>query len=265
MVVLGRTVAIFGAFIFYAPSFSIVAIAQESSPIESFLSYIETKIDSEFMEAMIHNDDTELLSLERNLYALNTQESVELESQKKYWISYLIFKHSVFYLRNQQPSKSETRIRYAMDILEGTEEINSENQALLALIKIFNFQFVPKHKFFGYRKSLNKNLKQSIQLDNNNPRAVYAQAVFDFYTPRIFGGGKKTESLLLKALDLPFQNTSMAYGPSWGKEDTLGLLIQHYIKKQNQDLASRYLNLLEKEFPNSGLLDSYNLQIKPTK
>lgn len=93
------------------------------------------------------------------------------------------------------------------------------------------------------------NLEKSIAFDKNNLRAYYVNASYDYYTPKEFGGGQKSDRLLLEAISSPSATSPSPFAPSWGKEDSYRILIEFYIKNDNEETASKYLNLLKNEFP----------------
>ena len=94
----------------------------------------------------------------------------------------------------------------------------------------------------------------ALSMDSANLRAHYVLGNNDFYTPKAFGGGKKVEKYLKKALSLPAQTVPNPFLPSWGKEESYELLIRHYIREEKWAAAKKYHRLGMEEFPDSGLL-----------
>ncbi len=78
-------------------------------------------------------------------------------------------------------------------------------------------------------------------------------AITDFFTPKVFGGGKKVESLLLSALHAPRPSAS-DITPQWGKPNVYELFVKYYRKNNQPSKAQKYLNEGLREFPKNKLL-----------
>jgi hypothetical protein len=100
-------------------------------------------------------------------------------------------------------------------------------------------------------EDVNKNVNSAVSLDSTNLRAWYVSASNDFYTPEQYGGGKKAEKYLLKAISLPAQKIKNGYLPSWGKEESYVMLITLYVQNEKWDLAKKYYQEGIAAFPKS--------------
>jgi tetratricopeptide (TPR) repeat protein len=100
-----------------------------------------------------------------------------------------------------------------------------------------------------------KNVDSAISLDSTNLRAWYVSASNDFHTPELYGGGKKAEKYLQKAISLPAQEIINSYLPSWGKEESYEMLIKLYIQKENWDMAKKYFQEGATAFPESYVIN----------
>lgn len=237
------------------------ALSQQENSDYIFLSSIQNEIETKFLEAMENQDDKALTELKFRLDQLDENNSATLGYYKRYWSSYLLYHSSIYYLRSGQLKSSERTIKEAITLLEEIENKDSEVLALLAQTQIFYFQYVPRQDFIIHMGKIKDNLEKSIEFDKNNLRAYYANANYDYYTPKEFGGGQKSERLLLEAISSPSTTSPSPFAPSWGKEATYRLLIEFYIKNENKETASKYLNLLKNEFPSSRILDTLNQDI----
>ena len=137
---------------------------------------------------------------------------------------------------------------------------NSEDYALLAMLQGFSIQFKGMKAMFISR-DIKKNLKKAIAIDSTNLRAYYVFASNDYHTPEKYGGGKKAEEYLLKAISLPAQKIKNDYLPSWGKEEAYEMLIKLYIKKEKWELAKKYYKEGIKKFPESYTISQLATQL----
>jgi hypothetical protein len=96
---------------------------------------------------------------------------------------------------------------------------------------------------------IKRNCRQAIELDSTNARAYFAFASNEYHMPEKLGGGKETESYLLKAISISSKKNG--YLPTWGKEESYELLIKWYIRKEMNNKAKEYFFIAKKEFSNS--------------
>ncbi len=215
---------------------------------DSLLVGIQEKIYNAFVQSFMtkNNDELDLLSKDlENLYSTKKNNII------LYWKSYLQFYSSIYYLRKGDKETAEKEIDKGIDWLNEMKNKNSEDLALLSMMESFSLQFTLGFKIPIISKRVKNNAKLSIKMDPTNLRGYYVYASNDFYTPEKFGGGKKAEKYLLKAISLPAQKIKNDYLPSWGKEESYEMLIKLYIKKENWDLAKKYFQEGIKVFPES--------------
>ena len=138
-----------------------------------------------------------------------------------YWMAYINYYQSVFYLKTKDKDKSQLKLNRGIDLLEKQSEKNSEDYALLALLQNLSIQFKSGMSAGVTSTKAAKNAKKAADLDSLNLRAWYVLASNDFYTPESFGGGRKVESYLRKAISVPEQSKRNAYLPSWGTSNSI--------------------------------------------
>jgi hypothetical protein len=214
---------------------------------DSLLVDIQSKIYNAFVKARMSqkNDALNELSIHlEKLYKVNNQNLI------LYWRSYLQFYSSINYLSGGDNKSAESEINKGIALIESVEKKNSEDYALLAMLQSFSIQF-DSSKAMYISQDINKNVNNAISLDSTNLRAWYVSASSDFYTPVQYGGGKKAEKYLLKAISLPAQKIQNDYLPSWGKEESYELLINLYIQTEKWDLAKKYFQEGIAAFPKS--------------
>lgn len=222
-------------------------VQAESIQKDSLLVGIQDKIYNAFVQSFMakNNDDLGLLDEK-----LETLYSTKKNNIILYWKSYLQFYSSIYYLKKGDKETAEKEVGKGINWLEEMKNKNSEDYALLAMLQGFDIQFKGMKAMF-ISNSIKKNIKKAIAIDSTNLRAYYVYASNDFHTPEKYGGGKEAEEYLLKAVSLSAQKIKNDYLPSWGKEESYEMLIKLYIKKEKWDLAKKYFQEGNKEYPES--------------
>jgi hypothetical protein len=151
--------------------------------------------------------------------------------------------------------RAENIIETGIDKLTDIKQKTSEHYALLALMQSFSIQFSPGIQAAFISKKVKDNAEEALLLDSLNLRAYYVLGSNDFYTPEQYGGGRKAESYLKKAVSLPDQTVKNPYLPSWGKNSAYELLIWTYIKKQEYNLAKQTYNEAISLYPNDYMIN----------
>ncbi len=230
---------------------------------DTLLVNIQEKINSAFAKSLTTNNNDPLTKIG---YDLDVLYKAKKQNIILYWRSYLQFYTSLNYLINEDRKNAEKEIDKGIAYLEKMKKKNSEDYALLAMMQGFSIQFKGmKAMFIGPRAS--KNAKMAISLDSMNLRAYYVSGSNDFYTPEQYGGGKKAEKYLLKAISLPTQQAKNNYLPSWGKEEAYEILIKLYIQQKKWELANKYYQEGISEYPKSPIINQLasKLEIKTQK
>ncbi|MGD0340596.1 MAG: hypothetical protein ABSA76_02660 [Bacteroidales bacterium] len=223
----------------------------ENVQSDSLLVDIQGKIYNAFVKARMSqkNDALNELSIQlENLYKAKNQNLI------LYWRSYLQFYLSIDYLSKGDNKSAENEINKGIEFMQLIEKKNSEDCALLAMLQSFSIQFNTSNAMY-ISEDVNKNVNSAISLDSTNLRAWYVSASNDFYTPEQYGGGKKAEKYLLKAISLPAQKIKNDYLPYWGKEESYELLIKLYINNEKWDLAKKYFQEGVTAFPKSYVIN----------
>lgn len=179
-----------------------------------------------------------------------------------YWMAYIHYYESVFLLKTKDKSASQTKINDGIILLQKQKKKNSEDYALLALLQSFSIQFKSGMAAGMISSKVVDNAEKSIALDSLNIRAWYVLASNDFYTPESFGGGKKAENYLKKAISIPEKTQRNPYLPTWGREYAYDMLIRLYIKEDKLDNARETLKSASILFPNSYMIKQYENKLK---
>jgi hypothetical protein len=219
----------------------------ENIQSDSLLVDIQSKIYNAFVKDRISqkNDVLNELSIQlENLYRTKNQNLI------LYWRSYLQFYSSINYLSKGDTRSAENEINKGIEFMKSIEKKNSEDYVLLAMLQSFSIQFDTSNAMY-ISEDINKSVNSAISLDSTNLRAWYVSASNDFYTPEQYGGRKKAEKYLLKAISLPAQIINNAYLPSWGKEESYEMLIKLYIQNEKWEMAKKYFQEGIAAFPKS--------------
>lgn len=235
------------------------ASAQNSKNI---LDNIQQKIHTSFATAQQKNSAKSLKNMSaklENLYKKRKQNSIV------YWQAYTKYYTAIYYFTKKDKKQSEKEIDLAVEYLESIKNKTSEDYALLSLAQGFSIQFKNMVTMIFLSKQIHKNGELAIEKDSKNLRGYYALASNDFYTPKQFGGGKKVEKYLQKAISLPVQKIHNIYLPSWGKKEAYELLVRWYIGKKDFEKAQKYHKEAIEKYPHSYLLQQVTSKLKNTK
>lgn len=225
--------------------------------IDAAKASIQSKVNQAFVQSMLAHNDQALVALEENLKNLYKSKNQNI---LLYWQAYLLYHTSIFHLQEKNKKVSASEICKAIELIKPMKNKNSEDYTILAMLQSFSIQFQMINAT-SIAAEVSKNLKNALELDPNNIRAHYVFASNDFYTPKKYGGGKKVEAYLLKAITLPPQKISNDYLPSWGKEESYEMLVNYYIQNEKWKPAKQYYQEGMKAFPQSHLINQYGPQL----
>lgn len=225
----------------------------------SNLTGIQDSIYKAFVYAVENDDPARLDSIGTNLEVLAGQRNLNIIS---YWRAYQAYYMAIYFLAKKEESNAEKLIDQHVDLLEEVENKNAEEYALLALIRSFSIQFESFIRAPFISSRVEDDLEKARQLDPENLRVTYVLASSDFYTPKAFGGGQKTESLLLKALSLPAQKIKNPVVPSWGHRESYELLLQYYIREARWENAETLHDEAIEKYPDNYRIEAFGKEIE---
>ena len=158
-------------------------------------------------------------------------------SGNAYWIAYGLFYSSIYSLQTNQNDAAAKNIKEAIELLETIKDKSSEDHALLGYLLGFSIYFdqanAPK-----LNAKANAQYEAALKKDDKNMRAYYGMGESDFHRPAEYGGGKKVEEYLVKAIALPEQSAQNS--PSWGKNMAYHTLASFYLREGQKDKAKMY-------------------------
>lgn len=175
----------------------------------------------------------------------------------RYWKSYLLYRQAGEHMSSPEFEKGEKPLLEAIALLKKIEPRDVEVVALLGLVAGLHLAYVPRHRIILANSKAADYLAEALRLDGGNARALYANAVADYHTPEEYGGKKKAERLLKRALKkLPSDAAGLA--PRWGRREAAALLARHYMDEVRLNDARGALGQARLKWPN----DPNLLQLK---
>jgi tetratricopeptide (TPR) repeat protein len=227
-------------------------VAESMPQNDTLLSNIQQKIQQAFVNAKISQSDNDLVVLEESLlnFNMNTKNDIVI-----YWYSYACYYHSILYITEQDKKSSAKILDEGIKQLNNVNPKKSEHLALLALMESFSIQYASGMEVPFISKRVKQNAEKALLLDSLNLRAYYVLGSSDFYTPEQYGGGKKAEGYLLKAIQLNDQSVSNPYLPSWGKNTAYEMLIRLTINRKQFTEAKKYYNEAIALFPDDYMIN----------
>ncbi|MFA6151906.1 MAG: hypothetical protein WC716_11340 [Chitinophagaceae bacterium] len=97
---------------------------------------------------------------------------------------------------------------------------NDETHVLKAMIANARIGVDPKNRWQKYGKVFDENLDKAKELNPDNPRIYLMRGISKFFTPKMFGGGKKAAMPYFEKTDALFvANPAMDISkPYWGRQ-----------------------------------------------
>ena len=225
---------------------------------DSILIDIQNKITLASNESFVVKNTKNLDEIEKKLDTYYKKNNNKLTL---YWKSYLLYYKSIFYLTTNDKLNSEKSLDSGIDIMENITNKNSDDFALLALLRGLSIQFKAGIKAPFISNKILSYLSQALELDSTNIRVYFVQGSNDFYTPKIYGGGKIVETSLIKAISLPNQNIVNSALPSWGKEEAYEMIIRYYINNKRWENAKKYYKDANNLYPENFRINKVALQL----
>lgn len=164
---------------------------------------------------------TALLGINALLQPIDSPES-------RYWQAYSLFQVAI--LRNNAHDKDHARqyVDRAIRVLDQLPVKDSEDYALMALMRAFSIRFVSFFNVSGVAQQAKTDGLKAIETDSTNLRAFLVAGLNDFYTPVMFGGQKEAEALFRRAVALGDQPGALHSNVHWGQDQAFEYLCTFY-------------------------------------
>jgi tetratricopeptide (TPR) repeat protein len=236
---------------FLMNSFGLLAQNQASHLMQNIQEKISWKTSKDSLEFYIH--------------AMEEMKAKKPNPYLNYWHAYAKYiRFSKFNLKNKDESeKAERTLEEAVTLIEEIPSKTSDHYALWSLIGGLHLNFSNTLMLPIKAAKVSKNAEKAIELNPKNIRGYVALGIYDFFTPKMFGGMKIAEQNFKKALSLSDKIDPNPYAPTWGKEDAYLFLIKFYIAEKRIPEAKKYLSEAIKLYPNVEMFK--NIQTKLTK
>ena len=218
---------------------------------------IQEKIYNSFLSSFDDGNTDKLLNIEKALDSLKPKNQIVT-----YWKAYGQYYESLYYLKTSDKKKAMSKLNDAIKILDNVKNKNSESLALMAYLQSFSIQYLGGPSAALMANKVKRNAQLALQSDSTNLREWYVLASNDYYTPVAFGGGKRCEKYLLKAVSLNEQTIPNTYMPSWGKAEAYSLLINYYYNKEDYKKAKEILLQALTSYPTNYMINQYVEKLK---
>lgn len=218
------------------------------------LKGIQNKIIDSALEGFAKKDIKKLVELEKRL----NESKINNKNLKNYWLAYInYYKTIINYNINKDEKTAKESSKIGIKLLESNSPLNTDDYALLVLLKSLTY---PWENSIFLTQEINNIIEKMDRAGKESIRTLYAKASIDFYTPKIYGGGKQVEELLKRVLDnKETKKSDDDEYPSWGKEEAYDMLIRFYIKENNKKEAIKYYERAKEYFPNSKIIRNYKI------
>ena len=159
------------------------------------------------------------------------------------WIThyYLSFSKAVLSYLEKDATKRDAYLDEAEKEHEEAVSIlakeNDETFVLGAMIANARMAVDPMNRWQKYGQLFSQNLESAKDLNPNNPRMYYLQGISKFYTPKAYGGGKKTAQPYFEKADALYAKETGGdiTKPYWGKDKNTYFLSQCKIDDKDTD------------------------------
>lgn len=221
------------------------------------LNGIQDSIYNAFMLSFSHGNPNRIESLMAELNTLPKQNTLAT-----YWKAYAGYYLSIHHLKFGNKKEARKAIQQAINTIEQARNKDSELYALLAMMQSFSIQFASGMSSASISKLVKDNAMKSIAADSANLRAWYVLGQNDYYTPQMYGGGKKVETYLKKAISMPDQSMQHPHMPTWGRSNAYALLVGIYIERNMCQQAKETVDKGLQLFPDDYTLNQHAATIE---
>lgn len=181
-----------------------------------------------------------------------------------YWEAYAQYR--LYFEFNQENSgekqQAEKAVAAGLKLIDEVKNKTADHYALLSLLGGLELNFTNVLMLPFRAAKVGKNAETAIEKDPTNPRGYVALGIYDYYTPKMYGGMKVVETNLKKALTLKEKNDPNPYSPTWGKPEAYLYLVKFYRHAKQMDSARKYLNEGLAHYPDFDLLRSMRKKLE---
>lgn len=220
---------------------------------EDILLGVEKRISTAMTRSFMRRSLAPLTAIRKEISLVDSPEQQRLVT---YWLAHTDFQIAIYHLTAKDMAACETVTNRGIELMTNVSNKNAEELAILAYLQGFSIQFSKGLGAAKISKMANANAHNAARMDPENLRAYYVMGSLNFYTPKAYGGGKKVEEYLTKAISLPANKLGNPYLPGWGKAEAYELLVRHYRKNARTEEAETLLAEGLRLFPDNYQLNS---------
>jgi len=145
------------------------------------------------------------------------------DAEKTQWLPYyyagLALTTAAWSGQNMDKDANAEKIKAICTKAEAIEK-NAEILTIRNMAATQQMMVDPQSRWMSYGQEASSYLEKGMQMDPNNPRLYYLQAMAVFGTPEQFGGGKaKAKPIFEKAVALFKAQNPKALYPHWGQKE----------------------------------------------
>ena len=213
----------------------------------------EKQIMAAFVQAKIKESPAEMVALGEQFLDIYQSKKNKIAA---YWYAYNSYYQCIYHMGMEDNSAAKKILKAGIAVLEGLPDKNSEDYALLATMQSISIPLYASFQAIFISGKVKKNGDKALAMDSQNLRALLVLGTSDYYTPTQYGGGKKVEDYLLKAIELPAQKMKNPYLPAWGKNTAYEILIRFYLREERIEDAKVMFKKAKQAFPEDYLINS---------
>ena len=211
----------------------------EPTPVDPRVEFLGS-IEERWIDARFNGDDDTIASLERDLTELDTQDSIELERSRMYWLALVLLTTASNDFESRYEERLLPTIDRAVDILEVQREPNSEELSLLTLAHSLKLQHVAGSDLFRSIQDQRRRVADIKRLYALHPRVLLICALSDLNEPSGFGGGTAAVELLETVVaSTEIEPARDDLSPTWGYAEASVRLTEQLIDLKRFDGAER--------------------------
>lgn len=245
--------------LFFLPVFLCLILNLSASPVLSCIDNDDPLLEAEqqvlsaFVQAKMKQSPDEIQALGKQYLNIYKTKKNKLAA---YWYAYTCYYECIYHMGMEDNAAAKKTLKSGIATLSSLSDKNSEDYALLASMQSISIPLYASFQAIFISGRVKNNGEKALAMDPSNLRALLVLGSSDYYTPTQYGGGKKVEDYLLKAIKLPAQKIENPYLPAWGKNTAYEILIRYYLREDRKADAKAMFKAAKKTFPDDYQINS---------
>ena len=241
----------------YTLFFLLAFLSFQSSEAQTPLNQIEKEVYMAYKES-VDNQTDEFITIINRLDSIYQREKEDIYI---YWVAYTKYSQALMWMNSK---RDDVALKIIMSAIKSLEELkNSTSEDLTLQGSLMGLSISMRSNIAAVISAkAGKLYEKALELDDNNLRTYLSIARSDYYKPAQYGGGKKVESYLKKALTKPDKTSDHELAPTWGREDVYYFLASYYWRESRFEEAKLFCKKGLQLFPDSEALDALMKEIE---